>query len=334
VVAREVANLTGGTPEALDALGRVQTAIGDKASAIGTYRQIVAQLPQSGAALQRLAGALLLNNDAAGAKQALLQAARVDPAFAPAQQDYVRLAARDGGADAAIAAAKELRDNAPTSTVAPVLLGESYMQARKYTDAAAVFQQIRTAKPSVPILVREAEALRADKKDAQARGLLEGWVKEKPDDQAGRLALATFYLQTKDEKAAIAEYEHVLTKAPNNLLALNNLAWTLRDRDPARAIALATQAVGIAPNAAEVLDTYGWLLVKQNEAAKAVDPLRKAASVQNASPAVRYHLAAALAASGGAEEAKRILDEVLASDAAFDERGEADALRQKIGTGK
>lgn len=329
VVAREVATLTGGSPQALDALGRAQTAVGDKASAIGTYRQIVAQMPQSGAALQRLAGALLLNDDVAGAKQALLQAARVDPAYAPAQQDYVRLAARDG-ADAAIAAAKELKENSPSSAVAPVLLAESYMQAKKYGDAVTLFRQIRSERPSGAILVREAEALNADNKGAEARGLLESWLKDKPDDQAVRLQLASLHLQANDEPAAIREYEAVVAAAPNNVVALNNLAWSLRDRDRPRALTLASRAAELAPNASEVLDTYGWLLVLQNEHAKAVEPLQKAASVPNPQPAVRYHLAAALAGAGRNDEARKILDEVLASNAPFDERRDAEALRRKL----
>lgn len=330
VVARETATLTGGTPPALDALGRAQSAVGDKASAIGTYRQIVAQLPQSGAALQRLAGALLLNDDAAGAKQALLQAARVDPTFAPAQQDYVRLAARGGGADAAIAAAKELKENSPSSAVAPVLLGESYVQAKKYGEAVAVFRQIRTDKPSNAILIREAEALSADKKGGEARALLEGWVKDNPGDQPVRLALAGLHLQAKNEPAAIAQYEAVLAAAPNNVLALNNLAWSLRETDGARALTLAARAAELAPNAAEVLDTYGWLLVLRNEPVKAVEPLQKAASVPNAPAAVRYHLAAALAGAGRNDEARRALDELLAASAPFDERADAEALRRKL----
>ncbi|WP_119418580.1 XrtA/PEP-CTERM system TPR-repeat protein PrsT [Desertibaculum subflavum] len=330
VVARETATMTGGTPQALDALGRAQSAVGDKASAIGTYRQIVAQLPQSGAALQRLAGALLLNDDVAGAKQALLQAARVDPAFAPAQQDYVRLAAREGGADAAIAAAKELKENAPSSAVAPVLLGESYVQAKKYGEAVAVFRQIRTEKPSNAILIREAEALNADKKGAEARNLLEGWLKDNAGDQAVRLALAGMHLQAKNEPAAITQYEAVLAAAPNNVLALNNLAWSLRERDGARAVTLAARAAELAPNAAEVLDTYGWLLVLRNEPAKAIEPLQKAASIPNAPAPVRYHLAAALAGAGRKDEARRILDEVLAANASFDERADAEALRRKL----
>lgn len=330
VVARETANLTGGTPQALDALGRAQSAVGDKASAVGTYRQIVAQLPQSGAALQRLAGALLINDDVAGAKQALLQAARVDPAFAPAQQDYVRLAARDGGAEAAISASRELKENSPSSAIAPVLLGESYMQAKKYGDALAVFRQIRTEKPSGAILIREAEALNADKKGTEARALLETWVKDNPNDQAVRLALASFHLQAKNEAAAIAQYETVLAAAPNNVLALNNLAWSLRERDGAKALTLAARAAELAPNAAEVLDTYGWLLVLRNEPAKAIEPLQRAASVPNAPAPVRYHLAAALAGAGRKDDARRMLDEVLASNTPFDERADAEALRRKL----
>jgi Tfp pilus assembly protein PilF len=145
-----------------------------------------------------------------------------------------------------------------------------------------------------------------------------------------RLSLANLYLQARDEPAAIKQYEAVLAAAPNNVLALNNLAWSLRDRDGARALTLATRAAELAPSASEVLDTYGWLLVLRNEPAKAIEPLQKAASVPNAPPAVRYHLAAALAGAGRGDDARRMLDELLAANAPFDERGDAEALRRKL----
>jgi len=329
IVSRELVDITQSAPVALDALGRAQIAAGDRTSAVGTYRQMVARSPESGAALHRLAGALVANDDTPGALNTLLQAARTDPAYAPAQQDFVAFSVRSGGAEGGVKAARELTEVSPKSTVAPVLLAEAYLQAKRYKEAADGFRAIRMKSPSSNIVMREFAALDAGGRGAEGRALLEGWVKEKPDDQAVRVALAGVYLASNETAKAIDHYEAALAKSPNNIVALNNAAWALRDKDSAKALSYADRAVKIAPNAVEVLDTYGWILVGRGEHAKAVEPLRKAAS-SSKSPAVQFHLAAALSETSEKNEAKRILDEILAKDEAFEERAAAEALRKRL----
>ena len=60
------------------------------------------------------------------------------------------------------------------------------------------------------------------------------------------------------------------------MLALNNLAWLYFETKDARAIDTAKRAVALAPNAAEVLDTYGWILVQTGNKAEGIRWLEKA----------------------------------------------------------
>lgn len=329
IVARELVDITQSAPVALDALGRAQVAAGDRVSAVGTYRQMVARNPESGASLHRLAGALIANDDTPGALNTLLQAARTDPAYAPAQQDYVALMVRSGGPDGGIKGARELTEVSPKSTVAPVLLAEAYMQAKRYKEAADGFRALQQKEPSSNIALREFAALEAGGRGAEARTLLENWVKAKPDDQMVRVALAGTYLAGGETVKAVGHYEAALEKSPNNIVALNNAAWALRDKDSAKALSFAERAIKIAPNAVEVLDTYGWILHGRGDHAKAVENLRKASEGSKA-PSLQYHLAAALSETAEKNEAKRILDEILSKDEAFDERAAAEALRKRL----
>lgn len=329
IVARELVDITQSAPLALDALGRAQIAAGERVSAVGTYRQLVARNPESGASLHRLAGALIANDDVPGALNTMLQAARTDPAYAPAQQDYVALSVRSGGPEAGIKAARELSEVSPKSTVAPILVAEAYMQAKRYNEAVDAFRSVRSKAPSSNVVLREYAALEAGGRAGEGRALLETWVKEKPEDHGVRVVLAGVYLAGGDTAKAIGHYEAALEKSPNNIVALNNAAWALRDKDSAKALGYAERAVKIAPNAVEILDTYGWILHGRKEYAKAVEVLRKAATA-NAAPGVHYHLAAALSEAGEKNEAKRILDEVLGKDAAFDERQAAEELRKRL----
>jgi tetratricopeptide (TPR) repeat protein len=78
-------------------------------------------------------------------------------------------------------------------------------------------------------------------------------------------------------------YEQVVTAQPNNVVALNNLAWLLREQDNSRASELATEAP-------DVLDTYGWVLHLggNHEQAKAV--IEKALSLAPDNPEIQTHL--------------------------------------------
>ena len=79
--------------------------------------------------------------------------------------------------------------------------------------------------------------------------LQETWIESHPKDKTALLALANSYLLEKRFEDVIVIYEEVLELDPNNLIALNNLAWYLRDRDPKKALAYAEKAHELAPKA-------------------------------------------------------------------------------------
>ena len=90
----------------------------------------------------------------------------------------------------------------------------------------------------------------------------------------------------------------VLQRAPNSLVALNNLAVIYQQQKIPCAVGLATKAYAAAPGQPLIADTYGWLLVDQGKLDEGIEVLRKAAATPGATPEVRYHLAAALARDG------------------------------------
>ena len=75
------------------------------------------------------------------------------------------------------------------------------------------------------------------------------------------------YLKTSDNnylRSAIAEYESLLAKMPNNTNILNNLAYLLADANEQldKAVEYAKRAYEIAPNDAGFMDTYAYVLYK------------------------------------------------------------------------
>ena len=50
---------------------------------------------------------------------------------------------------------------------------------------------------------------------------------------------------------------------PDNIVTLNNLAWALNELGDPKAIEYAERASNLAPYAPSVMDTQGWILVRQ-----------------------------------------------------------------------
>ncbi|HBG26412.1 MAG: hypothetical protein A2Y10_06405 [Planctomycetes bacterium GWF2_41_51] len=75
-------------------------------------------------------------------------------------------------------------------------------------------------------------------------------------------------------KLAIGEYESILNKQPNNIEVMNNLAYLLADNglDVAKAMGYGKKAYDGAPNNASILDTYAYVLFK-NDKTKEADEL-------------------------------------------------------------
>jgi len=86
--------------------------------------------------------------------------------------------------------------------------------------------------------------------------------------------LLTVFKKTSDKeylKKAIAEYESILQKQPTDITVMNNLAYIYADNniDLAKAVEYGEKAYKAVPNNEGVLDTYGYVLLKNNRAAEA-----------------------------------------------------------------
>jgi len=131
--------------------------------------------------------------------------------------------------------------------------------------------------------------------EPKAVEFLAQWRKVLPQSARPLLIQALAAQSAGDKTAAIAAYEAALQLQAPSVLALNNLAWLYFETKDARAIDTAKRAVALAPNAAEVLDTYGWILVQTGNKAEGIRWLEKAKALAPNLPEILKHL----------EEAKR-----------------------------
>ncbi|MBQ1783452.1 MAG: PEP-CTERM system TPR-repeat protein PrsT [Gammaproteobacteria bacterium] len=162
----------------------------------------------------------------------------------------------------------------------------------------------------------------------KAREYLEQHLLTSPNNAAARNVLADLYLQTEPDKA-IASYRDVLRVQPDNVLALNNLAWLLGERGEVKeAIPLAERANSLFAGNAMVQDTLGALYLKDGDGARALPLIEKASAAMPKDPTIRLHLAEALVATGDKAQAQQILTELKAGPD-FGHKAKIDALLEK-----
>lgn len=153
--------------------------------------------------------------------------------------------------------------------------------------------------------------------------ILGRWVDENRDDFAARNLYALTLEREGQIKSAIERYAALYREGRLSAVGLNNLAWqySLQGRDDA--LELAEAAYKLEPGNGSITDTLGWLLFREGDLDRALHIMRKAVELRPSDPEICYHLAAVLAKTGGREEAKEILAELINSNVSFQSRAEA-----------
>ena len=115
-------------------------------------------------------------------------------------------------------------------------------------------------------------------------------------------------------------------------MLLNNLA-AVEDGmgNGAKALEHAQSAHSLSPNDPMVLDTLGWLLVRQGTVDIGLKHLREARVRAPGNPEIRYHLSAGLAKAGRKDEAKLELTRLLEESSVFPGAEDAKALLRQLG---
>jgi len=120
--------------------------------------------------------------------------------------------------------------------------------------------------------------------------LTNNWLQAEPDSVAAHMARADWLLTNKQEIVAANHYEQVIARQPDNIAALNNLAWVLREDNPTRALELASRASALAPDSPDVLDTYGWILHLSGKHSEAREVIERALSLAPDNAEIQAHL--------------------------------------------
>jgi tetratricopeptide (TPR) repeat protein len=130
-----------------------------------------------------------------------------------------------------------------------------------------------------------------------------------PKDQRLLFSVGTMHLIMDETEDAIRLFREVLKVNNRHLAAMNNLSMAL-SCDPkgySEARKWADQAISIAGKSRELLDSKGWVLLQQGNAAEAAALFEEALSIPPGEARFHFHLALAQHSQGKLEDAKASL---------------------------
>ena len=137
-------------------------------------------------------------------------------------------------------------------------------------DAVALFQGAVDREPTTTAVLKLAFAQQRAGNGEGSRASLLRWLANVPDDTDMRLVLANKYLAAGELERARVHYAKVILLAPNNVVALNNLAWvSLQLGHPKAGLGYAERAHLLEPDDPRVIDTLGLAQIRTGNAAAA-----------------------------------------------------------------
>ncbi len=248
-------------------------------------------------------------------------------------EGLIRTDMSQGQFDKALALLDEEVKKSPKSSALRLMYASAGIRAGKLDVAEEQYRAL-TAQglQSSAVELQWGRILQA-KKDPQ--GAIEHYRKAKaldPKDSVPAALLGSQLELIGHQAEAIASYRDALKTNPTNAYALNNLAYALaesgQDLDEALRVALSAQK--LAKDDSVVADTLGWVYLKKGLTGSALQVFQNNVKKDPKNPSYRYHLAAALLASGDKLKAKQELQKALQSGPSSDEHSIRELLA-KIG---
>jgi tetratricopeptide (TPR) repeat protein len=280
-----------------------------------------------------------------------------------------------GQHDKAVSAFEDARKLAPGDPAIAGYLIEANIAAKKYGAAVDVAKETLAQHPDDLRITRlEAQALRHSGKADAGIALLEEAVKHHTDDPAAYVSLAQAYADAdrgaqavtvlqnaqgkfpkddgiafelgtvfdKQKKYAEAEsaFRQVLSRDPENAIALNYLGYMLAERGERldESVTYLKQALKAEPENPSYLDSLGWAYFKSDKLDLAEANLKRAADQLKTNSVIQEHYGQVLFKLGRYDEAIAAWTRALAGDGDSIDKADVDkkikAAKQKINTKK
>jgi putative PEP-CTERM system TPR-repeat lipoprotein len=250
---------------------------------------------------------------------------------APLQDLLGRVQMATGDLQQALPTFRKLQALEPRSAMPWVRIAGVYMAQKNPTAAVEALQKAVALPDGADAATPLHLALVAAGKTDEARSMAQDWIRTHPKDVNLLLHLAQQATQQKDLPAAEARYREVLQRAPGNLAALNNLAYLLAEQKKPGGVAMAEQALKLAPEQPNLLDTLAFAYAQDGQIAKALTHQGRAVALAPGNDDLRLALARLQIQAGDKVAARAELDKLAARGAAYRRQDEVTKLRASLG---
>jgi tetratricopeptide (TPR) repeat protein len=319
--------------EALIAKFKIAVASKDAASAKAAADAVVATKPTFALGYYYQGGVAEMEQRFDDAIRLYSSALELQPSATEPLQALTRVLVGRKRVPEALKRLDEVSAQFPDSAVALNLKGEVLMSQKRSAEALGAFRMAIEREPKDGAAYRNlAYAQINDHDDNAAIATLQGAIGKATNPGPLETALGELYQRTGKPDQAIQVYEDALRRDPQSDLIANNLAVLLvNKKDPASLERAKQLSVRLSTSTrAEFLDTYGWVLYKQGDAAAAVAALQSASAKAPDLPEPWYHLGMAQVLAGQSDAARDSLTRSLKSGQSFSGMDEAKATLDKL----
>lgn len=337
--ALKAANLLAGmapeqadTPAALRVKGMSQLQSGEFSSAARTMQRMVDKAPQDIEAWFQLARAQAASGDNSGSRESFKRALALDTENKQAVVwvGLGELELRDKNYDQVLTVAQEMLTRFPSNPLAYELQAAAYRGKGDINRALEAVEQAVRAEGSSKRVNLFAHTLASTGNSPKAVFMLKDWLRDNPDDGVSWTTLGMLHQQMGKIPDALAAYERAIEYSGGNPVVLNNMAWLYLESNGKRALDLARQAYEIAPERAEIADTFGWVQFREGKQQEGLAMLQQALLIAPKNPEITLHVAEALHRMGRDNEARPLVERVINDHALTQWEHPAKELRDQL----
>ncbi len=257
--------------------------------------------------------AKFLDRDYNGAQADAEQVLRSEPANLRAARLLVDAYAGRKQLPKAVEQVRLLASQNPKEPNLQVYLAQLLLAVGNPPEARGVLESAATNTGALQVHLAIAQLDLSEDRVQEARGQLETALKQAPRNPQALALMAQLEQKAGNVSAAVDRYREMLRADPSNAFVLNNIAYLTVGENPDEALQLAQQAVELAPDAAAIQDTIGWVLYRKGLYSRAVEHLKKAVETEP-TPRREFHLAVCYLKTGDKALGKQILDAALKKD--------------------
>lgn len=324
--ARRAREINPRDPVAVETLGRIQQATGDRAGATLSFTTLVNMRPRYLPGLLLLANAQRTDGELRSAVETARRALGVSSTNPDVMSLLGDLLLESKRYDEALQFAAKVRQSLPRRGLGDALEGRVHLARNELKLAAAAFRRSDALERNGPVRVfmHQAETL-ASGREATVAPLLE-WLELSPDDVGVRLYCADSLARSGRLDEAMKHYEIVLKQMPEDFRVLNNIADALARKGDPRALDFAQRAFQLRPHDPIVSATLGTVLLQRDKLYEAIQAFQRALQTAPDNPEIRYQFVQALLRAGDRARARSELKALLATGKDFSQADEARRL--------